>query len=231
MSTTSMTPTPDALALSLHHAAVFSEHVGVGFGLAVVEWVLKTMHGPNSYIVFHDLDFILAGATAKHVKIAAPGSAKKRPDIIAEVRLSASKSIFYAIECKGTKAGASDSRRQISRGLEQVHGLTVNGNPVPSFVVGSRYTASGIFVQIVDPKAKPPESNDMRYATREEPLFKKLPHREGVDVDREEFAKRIAAASTSQVLLESGNSEIASSLSGEELAPLAGDRLNFSFEA
>lgn len=140
--------TTDALDLRRHHAAVFSEHVGIGVGLTILEEVLRRRH-QGAWVSFHDLDFVLTGA-----RFDLRNGSARMADYLAEVTFPSGRTVLYVIECKGqTRPSRNAALDQLARGLTQVVGLTARGRDLPSYVIGTRVRPGSISVQVVDPPA------------------------------------------------------------------------------
>ena len=141
---------------------------------------------------------------------------RRRPDVIAEVR-SGNTSTMYCIECKGTGGTSLQSKQQLKSGLGQVSGILVNGLPVRSFVVGTRYTPDRIALSIVDPEADPVLLEGMNEVAPQGPLISRGALAKGsINVSSDLLAQRLVAVTSSRCLREAGAVARSAELLGDE---------------
>lgn len=206
-------PTEDSLELRRHHAAVFSEHMGIGIGLTVLGEVLRRRHR-GAQVTFHDLDFVLTGA-----RFGLRNRIRRMPDYLAEVTFPSGRTLLYVVESKGqTRPSRHSAVDQLARALTQVVGMTARGRDLPSYVIGTRVYADGIWVQVVDPP-EPLVVYKRTDALTSSPPPSALEFGErGIDLPVERLAARLASVRAGRALAAGGDYAGAATYLGSVIA-------------
>jgi hypothetical protein len=195
-----------------HHATVFSEHVGVAFGIEVARQILASMY-PGASITFHDVDFVLNGQDLRTVGFVA--TSRRRPDYIARI-VRGGVAIYHVVECKGRRdASRSKLIAQFATGTAQVHSLHAGGRVLPSLIIGTVAGHTGIHVHALDPDEDPPTfpiSDDIRRVRAPISDFDEV-----VDLDPEVLGARMETVALAQPLLNAGLFAEAAEILGEDV--------------
>jgi hypothetical protein len=209
--------TSEALRLRYHHSTVFSEQVGIAFGLDVARKILRRSH-VGAMVTFHDVDFVMEGVALQQVHVT---TGSKRPDYIARVEELGGKVVYYAIECKGRRNyNPRDMAVQLATGASQVQHLRVGGLGLPSLIIGTSAGPNGIYVYALDPEEEGPSHQALdRVRPTPKPRVRQTPR--GEEIDPEQFVERMAAAASAEVLLNAGLHDEAGDLLDQDIE--AGD--------
>ncbi|MFJ8047712.1 hypothetical protein [Streptomyces luteogriseus] len=137
-----------------HHKVAQSEQLGVGLALVVAKRILERKY-PGWLFSGVDVDVALAAGFIEGVGLVRQkNKATMRPDYFlvgrrAGGRNSACK--VYVLECKGTHGNSYHSRKQLATASLQVGSVEVGARTLPSLIVASRLSTSGVSIDVLDP--------------------------------------------------------------------------------
>jgi hypothetical protein len=139
-----------AWKLAPHHKQVAADQLGVGFGLEATRNYLERAYGRPTRV--HDVEVALFGEAPSAMGFGSSGSL--RPDYLIEildVGASETRTLLYALECKGTHGG--NYLRQLRKGLAQLAGLVdERGRALPGVVCSTCFTEAWTTLRLVDPE-------------------------------------------------------------------------------
>ena len=127
-----------ALGIDFHQKGLMSDEIGVGMAAYVMAEYFNVPHAADVDVVVKRkfLPVELVEATS--------------PDYLF---FNAEQTIYYVVECKGTRTSRNAAMDQLRRGTEQVPSLTFTDGrqPPTALVIGTRLTSEGTEVLVVDP--------------------------------------------------------------------------------
>ncbi|MET8680935.1 hypothetical protein ABZW18_25985 [Streptomyces sp. NPDC004647] len=137
-----------------HHKVAQSEQLGIGLALVVAKRILERKY-PGWLFSSVDVDVALATGFVEGVGLVRQKNrATMRPDYFlvgrrAEGGNSGCK--VYVLECKGTHGSAYHSKRQLATASLQVGSIEVGARTLPSLMVASRLSTTGVSIDVLDP--------------------------------------------------------------------------------
>ncbi|MFE9885609.1 hypothetical protein [Streptomyces scopuliridis] len=131
-----------------------SEQLGVGLALVVAKRILERKY-PGWLFSGVDVDVALAAGFIEGVGLVRQkNKATMRPDYFLVGRRAGGGSSgckVYVLECKGTHGNAYHSRKQLATASLQVGSVEVGARTLPSLIVASRLSTSGVSIDVLDP--------------------------------------------------------------------------------
>ena len=127
-----------ALGIDFHQKALMSDQIGTGMAAVLMERYFDAPSVADVAVVVDDrvLPVELSGVAS--------------PDYLF---WNAARTAYYVVECKGTRCSKNTALHQLRRGTEQVPSLrfTDGREPPMALVIGTRLTAAGTEVRVLDP--------------------------------------------------------------------------------
>jgi hypothetical protein len=137
-----------------HHKVAQSEQLGIGLALVVAKRILERKY-PGWLFSSVDVDVALAAGFIEGVGLVRQKSkATMRPDYFLVGRRAGggrSGCKVYVLECKGTHGNAYHSKQQLATASLQVGSIELGARTLPSLIVASRLSTSGISIDVLDP--------------------------------------------------------------------------------
>ena len=191
---------PSALGIDHHQKGLMSDQIGVGMAALVMELYFNAPEAADVAVAVNE--------QVLPVELAA----RANPDYLFS---NAAGTIYYVVECKGTRCSRNAAIEQLRRGTEQVPSLRfTDGRPPPTaLVIGTRLTGEETEVLVIDP---PPDEEWTERVSRRGP-------KEWVIRDSEAFQRAVGMLSELKLLGYGGADEAAKNIVTRNWPHLAED--------
>ncbi|ONK12608.1 hypothetical protein [Streptomyces sp. MP131-18] len=137
-----------------HHKVAQSEQIGIGLALVVAKQILERKY-PGWIFSSVDVDTTLAAGFLDGVgPVRQKNKTTMRPDYFLIGRHASGNTAnckVFVLECKGTHGSAYHSRQQMATASLQVGSVEVASRTLPSLIVASRLSVSGVEIDVLDP--------------------------------------------------------------------------------
>lgn len=188
---------------------VLSEELGIGFGIIVAKQWCKARNPGIGPITVIDVDKALKKGQVPLLEDKKNG---RQPDYLLSYfdPTNPRVKIYDLLETKGT-ADKSNAKKQLSRAVTQLAGLTLNGQPMTGIAISTVSKTNGFHVMAVDPEEEPttwePTNEALEYWRTSKEPFRQDDFK--LDLPREEFLATATNVGFASLADFSGQQEVA----------------------